>query len=544
MTLTAPGTSLSASAVVPALHAQRPHKRLCLALFCGLLLLYWGVSLTNLAVVPRVYQDEPWQASTGWKLAAEGVFGSDMFQGWYGMERRYYGYMPIHPLFLAATFRLTGLGLFQARFEPVVMGSVTLALTYGLGRRLWGPTVGVLAVAFMLLVRLTGLTYIQPSGILLLDMARISRYDMVVPVFGLASLHAYISARQARTRRTRLYALTGLLAGLAGLSHLYGAFWLAALVLLALWDGGGWRNLAALLLGFAAPWLLYAAYVLGDVEAWRGQTREYGPRFDLLNPGWYWTNLVQERRRYGPGLGPLGWQYLSRPGFWAALVALPLSLFALLRRAVRQDDRVARAIVVPALVLPTLFAFLLILKLVNYTVTILPLGAVAVAWGVVSLWRRLERDRTRWAQVLLAALGVLVAAEGVTRIAALQGASATTTPYADFIAQVRNYIAPGSRVLGLQDYWFGLDDMDYRAWPVPIWQSDPRYLSPPIPLDEALTAISPDVILLDPRIRAPFENNRELGEVFEGWMEREGYELAGVVEDPTYGPVEIFKVVR
>ncbi|HEX8684282.1 MAG TPA: glycosyltransferase family 39 protein, partial [Ardenticatenaceae bacterium] len=352
MTLLAPGTSLSVSVV----RIQRHHNRLCLALFCGLLLLYWGVSLTNLTVVPRVYQDEPWQASTGWKLAAEGVFGSDMFQGWYGMERRYYGYMPIHPLFLAATFRLAGLGLFQARFEPVVMGSVTLALTYGLGRRLWGPTVGVLAVAFMLLVRLTGLTYIQPSGILLLDMARISRYDMVVPVFGLASLHAYISAQQARTRRTRLYALTGLLTGLAGLSHLYGAFWLLALVLLALWDGVGWRNLAALLLGFAAPWLLYAAYVLGDVEAWRGQTREYGPRFDLLNPGWYWANLVQERRRYGPGLGPLGWQYLSRPGFWAALVALPLSLFALFRRALRQDDRAARTIVVPALVLPTLFA--------------------------------------------------------------------------------------------------------------------------------------------------------------------------------------------
>ncbi len=540
MTFLISGTSPSAAVVVPLRH----HNRLCLALFCGLLLLYWGVSLTNLAVVPRVYQDEPWQASTGWKLAEEGVFGSDMFQGWYGMERRYYGYMPIHPLFLAATFRLAGLGLFQARFEPVVMGSVTLALTYGLGHRLWGPTVGVLAVAFMLLVRLTGLTYIQPSGILLLDMARISRYDMMVPVFGLTSLHAYISARQARTRRPRLYALTGLLAGLAGLSHLYGTFWLLALVVLALWDGAGWRNLAALLLGFAAPWLLYAAYVLGDVEAWRGQTREYGPRFDLLNPGWYWANLVQERRRYGPGLGPLGWQYLSRPGFWAALVALPLSLFALLRRALRRDDKAARVIVVPALVLPTLFAFLLILKLVNYTVTILPLGAVAAAWGVVSLWRRLERDRTRWAQALLAALGLLVAAEGVTRIAALQGASATTTPYADFIAQVRSYIPPGSRVLGLQDYWFGLDDMDYRAWPVPIWQSDPRYLSPPIPLTEALTAISPDVILLDPRIRAPFENNRELGEAFAGWVEREGYELAGVVEDPTYGPVEIFKVVR
>ena len=93
----------------------------------AILLLYWAVSLHQLDVTPPVYEDEPWQASTGWKLATDGVFGSDLFSGLYGMESRYYGFLPVFPLLLAGTFRLVGLGLFQARLAAVVMGLLPIA---------------------------------------------------------------------------------------------------------------------------------------------------------------------------------------------------------------------------------------------------------------------------------------------------------------------------------------------------------------------------------------------------------------------------------
>ena len=83
-------------------------KWYALSLLFSLLLFYWAFSLRHLDIVPQVQEDEPWQASTGWKLAAEGVFGSDMFSGFYGMERHYYGYMPLHPFLLAAVFRGAG----------------------------------------------------------------------------------------------------------------------------------------------------------------------------------------------------------------------------------------------------------------------------------------------------------------------------------------------------------------------------------------------------------------------------------------------------
>ena len=516
------------------------------AILSGCILFYLGVSLRNLEIIPAVYEDEPWQASTGWKLATQGVFGSDMFAGFYGMEAHYYGYMPIHPLLLAITYRVAGFGLFQTRLEAVTMGLLTLVLTYTLGRRLFEPSVGLLAVVLMLFVRLTGLTPSQISGILLLDMARIARYDMVVPVFGLASLHVYVSA--AGRSDLRLCILAGLLAGLAGLSHLYGAFWIVALGLLALWGRAGWRRLVALALGFIVPWLLYVVYVLAHPADWVGQTRGYAPRFDLLNPAWYLDNLLTEYRRYGPGLGPPGWNYLLRPGFWAALIALPASLLVLVWRAIRLKDRAARAIAAPALVIPFLLALLIHLKLSNYLVTALPLGALAVAWGGVSLgrWARYAM-LGRWVQGVL--VGVLLAAiaEGVTRIAALEAAAGTIAPYPEFIAQVRRHIPAGSRVLGLHHYWLGLHDLDYRSWAVPLLLADPGQSSPPRAIDAALDDIAPDVILIDPRMRAYFDDARSgdpLSLAIRSWMQRTGYVPVATVEDTTYGPMEIYQVER
>src|SRR5581483_1207134 len=123
------------------------------------------------------------------------------------------------------------------RLETVLLSALTLLLTFWLAARLFDTAVGALAVAILVLVRWTGLTYVQLSGIPLVDLARIARYDPLVPVIGLGSLHVYLTARAARPRWSGLaMALAGLLAGLSGLAHLYGLFWLPALLLLAFWD--------------------------------------------------------------------------------------------------------------------------------------------------------------------------------------------------------------------------------------------------------------------------------------------------------------------
>lgn len=523
-----------------------------LALLFILLLTYWTISLRNLAVAPPVYEDEPWQASTGWKIARDGVFGTDLFAGYYGMERRYYGYMPLHPFLLAAIFRFAGVGLFQARFEPVALGLLTLALTAGLARRLFKDhRVAVLAVLFLVAVRTTGLTPSQVSGILFLDMARIARYDMLVPVWGLASLHVYLMAR-ARGR-ARWHVLAGLLVGLAGLSHLYGVFYLLVLLVLGAWDGPrrAWV-IGCVLFGFVLPWLPYAAYVLSDIPNWRGQTRGYGDRFDLLNAQWYLENLLREPQRYGPGLGPAAPGWLLRAGFWSACVALPSSLVALFRRGWQQHDRAARVLVLPAVLLPILFALFIRLKLSNYLVAIMPFFSMAAAWGGVALWDRAGRmlRPLRLRLALVIAL-VAVVGEGVSRIAALESAAAATTPYADFIGRVRQAISPtgtGARVLGLHNYWFGLENYDYRSFAVPILWADAVSEPRPVPLDEGLDRIAPDVVLIDSRLQAYFDENTRRGgdsaDRFKRWLDRRGAERIGRIDDPTYGSMEIYGVAQ
>src|SRR5438132_3632530 len=98
-------------------------------------------SLRHLDAVPQVYEDEPWQASTAYKLLTTGVFGSDLFAGFHAMDQRYYGFMRLHPLLLAGFFRVLGTGLLQARLETVCLSMLTLLLTYLLGRRLFSPPV-------------------------------------------------------------------------------------------------------------------------------------------------------------------------------------------------------------------------------------------------------------------------------------------------------------------------------------------------------------------------------------------------------------------
>jgi 4-amino-4-deoxy-L-arabinose transferase-like glycosyltransferase len=499
-------------------------------------LVFVVVSVRHLDIVPQVYEDEPWQASTAYKLMTSGVFGSDLFAGFYNMDQRYYGFMPLHPLLLAGFFRLLGTGVVQARLETVMLSLLTLLLTYALGARLFSAWVGAMAVVLLVLVRWTGLTYIQLTGIPLVDFARIARYDPMVPVLGLAALHAYLSARSPPRRW--LYAMAGFLAGLAGLAHLYGLFWLPILVILATWDGRA-KAIPWLVFGSILPWLPYLAYVLQDVPDWRGQTLIYQSRFELFNARWYLDNLVQEYHRYGPGLGPFGLAWLTRVGFWTSIVALPLSLGVLTRRAIFHADPAAKAIAVPALLLPILFAFSIKLKLVNYTLIELPFFALAVAWGIRVLWL----SRRTWARPLIAILATAVVLEGAVQLVHLEQAAQTTKPYPTFIAAVRQYLPPGARILGLHTYWFGLEDFDYRSFLVPLNWADEG-----VPLDVGLARVAPDVVLVDARMRDYFNSNSSSPNVaadrarFNLWLDQHGGTLIGRVDDPTYGLMEVYRV--
>jgi hypothetical protein len=298
-------------------------------------------------------------------------------------------------------------------------------------------------------------------------------------------------------------------------------------------------------------WLPYLAYVVTGITDFRGQTQNYGyeGRFDLLDPTWYWQNLLEEHRRYGPGLGPAGWSWLLRVGWWSTVLALPASVALLAARAVRAGDARARAVVVPLLTIAMLFALLLKLKLVNYSATLLPLAAIAAAWGFARLWRRLPSTSwAAWCRLALVALLAAVAWEGAGQMSSLESVAAHTTPYMRLADQLRQKIPAGERVLVLHNYWFGLADYDVRSFWVPLQWTDARLVPDPVPLDVALDRLAPGVVILDERMRAYFQRPGQGAPVPEAtaafwrWMERRGARVVLRVEDPTYGTMEVYEI--
>src|SRR6185503_15974412 len=105
--------------------------------------------------------------------------------------------------------------VWQMRFLPVVLGVVTVALSFNLGRRWLGGAAGALAALLLICWRWmpagpTG----EGSGILLLDVARIARYDILTAPLGLAALACFWQAGQMKTMAQRWgYFLAGVLVG-------------------------------------------------------------------------------------------------------------------------------------------------------------------------------------------------------------------------------------------------------------------------------------------------------------------------------------------
>jgi 4-amino-4-deoxy-L-arabinose transferase-like glycosyltransferase len=505
-----------------------------------------AISFEGLAVFPPVGQDEPWIAAAPFKLATEGVFGSDLFAGYYGVDQHNYQHPPLFPLVQAVVFRVAGVGVFQMRFLPVAFGALLLAASYRVGSQTGGQATGLLAAVLLLALRLGAGQ--DETGIPLLDSGRINRYDVAVPVFGLLALWQFNRAEERPSPTA--YLSSGGLIGLAGLSHLYGLFWLPVLWVIG-WVQHGlayWRRSAPYLMlaGIGAVWLPWLLFIASGWEDFLGQSRFVADRLDVFNPRFYLENLVHEIDRYHwlDLRTPLGWPYLDRPGAWLAIFATPVAVAVLGWQGWKRGDKRASSLALALVMQSLLFATLLKVKSDSYVIALWPLTVVSLAWLGAWMWNQWSN---RWARGLLLALLCLVLLEGVGRIAHRRDVLVETTPYDQFTAQVAELIPPGARVLGLPHYWLGLRAYPFRTWLLPVLYARSETYTPTLTMDEALERIDPDVILLDRPMQVYFDDlagagrsEHDLYVGFQCFMAAHDARLVGVIEDTTYGPVAVY----
>ncbi len=503
----------------------------------ALVALFWGMAVLNVERFPPVYGDEAWILSPGYKLFTRGVYGSDLFAGFNRMEERYLEFMPVFPILQGAVTWLMGMGVMQMRYLPVVSGVLTLALTFALAHRLFSARVGVLAVLLLAGWRLTpGTTRYLGSGIALLDVARIARYDVLVAPLGLGAAWA---AWHARSGPLRYSLLSGFLVGLAGLTHVYGLIWVITL-LMWVWMAPAPRGMrlrqAMALLGSAfcvwMPWLLTLFVYQADFVA---QMRIVPGRWDVWEWSFYWDNLRDEIRRYALGVRTPA--TFLRPGFWLFAVGLPLAATGLGLRALRRD-RPARLWLIPTVIFPVLFALLLKPKSHTYLATALPLFAVTLAWG----WMEGRPKRSRWLALAL----ILVLAEGVMGLAHLQVRARQVGSPTEFYRVLRSVLPANGRLLGPNQYWIGLSDRDYRYLGVAMLLSAPFTTPKPLSFDEALTRIRPDVLLVETELRDLSESDeayiREWAVSLAAFMRAHQARVVAVLRDAEGQEVEVYQL--
>ncbi len=507
---------------------------------------YLGVSSWRLDVFPPVGEDEPWIAAAPYKLATEGTYGSDLFAGYYGVERRNYQQMPLFPLLEAAVFKIAGVGVVQMRTLSILFGFVLLVVVFLAGSMIADERVGAVAAILMVTERITG--GVNQIGILLLDRARINRYDIAVPVFGL--LAWLVFERAERRRSIGGYVAAGALVGCASLSHLYGAFWMLALGIVMAARRGR-RGLfsseaAAMAAGAAVTWLPWVLFIASAWADYLGQMRFISPRLQLFDWRFYVTNVATSA-------GPLalGWAWLvlrdlpfGRIGTWLMVLGVPAALVyvGVARRRVSGGAVSLALILIVQLVL---FLVLIQVKTISYMIALWPLAALVIAFLGTRLWD----GGGSWTRLVGAAVALGVVIEGASRLAVTARAAETMTPYDFYARQVQSCIPPGSLVLGLQHYWLGLRAFPYRTWLMPINMAHPVYDDRPLPFEEAIERVDPDVILIDRYMADLFQSTKDpsdrfhhLSTGFERYQARHSLELLCTIRDRTYGPMDVYKV--
>jgi 4-amino-4-deoxy-L-arabinose transferase-like glycosyltransferase len=465
---------------------------------------YFALTIPYLGDFPPLEWAQAGIMAPAHKLAESDVYGNDLFAGFHKTETLNYEYMPLYPLVVALSFKVFGTGVFQARLVSVVLGLITLLLTFRLGQQLYDSSIGVIAAAMLCLLRLGNdqipEDIVYASGIPLADIARVIRYDIAVPVFVLAACICFCTAEMRRSRL--LFLLTGGLVGLGILSHVYAAFILVVfcVILILRHKGKFVRRPYVYLIGLGCaltllPWL---AYVAQDLEAYSGQMLRHESRFELLNLGFYWSNLRREPFRYARWIvdsaGAL--HLFPRVGIWLLVLGVFIANVALVRRM--REQRLSDQFALIALpVLALLLAALVDLKRYPYVVLVLPFLALQFGIGYSTLWAWASRQSI----VLRGLIGVFAAAaviEGVLGMnTSLQHAHATT-PYVYVSQQLQRAVPAGSKVLLSQPYWLALADRDSRSINLVFVMSDPHYrIKPQLTMEQLIRQFAPNYIVVE-----------------------------------------------
>lgn len=497
----------------------------------------------NLSSWRLVSGDEVWTIFTADKLAREGIFGNDLFTGFYNAEDHYFFGLPLQPVMHAIAFSVSEPGIVQARWVSVGATFVTLITITWLAHR-WFGLRAALCTALLFVLWRNNLTN-QDSGMPLLGTGRSARWDITPLPWMWLAVFAFDSLR----RKPGLVAaiLTGVFAALAAQTHYFGGFIVIGLALAWFWPGEerfqlhpGWAGAATLaFVATLSPLLVFVAMHYDDALA--QFTAIHGGRTQVFDSGAILPRLGQEVFRYSSVLDRVGL------GNWVLIVGVVPVLILTTRAAFRNGDSNAR------LVIFCLFGLVLGLALVDvtkapvYAISLLP--AICLLFGKVFadlLPRSIPtiRDGRTFGSAVAGLLLVAVLVEGVAAYAVDWRRGNNATPYDRLGAEIGASIVPNAVVTGPPRWAWAMRDQHYLSLTnLQLQWIDSQRRGRPQSVAGIFESYSIDNVILtgntriDMDLRWPTRLKVEFFQFLQRCAQR-----TSAWDDAWYGPVELFVV--
>ncbi len=260
-----------------------------LILFAVLLAGFVFITAQRLSAVPLPETDEAYTLQVPYEMIFRGKLALPMLRFLGGnVENVWHSYTPVFFVILTGFFKAFGYGLAQGRAFNLITATLTLGMTYLVGRRFFNWRVGMLAA----LLLVSDLTFLERS--------RMLRNDFAAAFFALLAFYLFEAAEERR--RGWLYVASGLAAGAGVMSHTNILYMLAAICLLMLLRQGLRVFTSAKLYQFLGGALAVMAYeIVYDLLDWQNfllQNRADSLHFSLIAGGGWWRNIAGEIGRY------------------------------------------------------------------------------------------------------------------------------------------------------------------------------------------------------------------------------------------------------
>jgi 4-amino-4-deoxy-L-arabinose transferase-like glycosyltransferase len=505
---------------------------------------FLAFTLPNLGNYPPPTDDEIWILSSAYKLANQGVFGTDLFTGFWHAEDLYLWNMPLHHLVLAGVFKVFGTSIFAGRAVGLLYGVATIVLVYVLARKLADRWAAALSVVLLLFLRLhIGFE----DGLPLQELARSLRYDLGAVPFMLVACLLLLRPTLLRV------ALAGATLALATLMQFFGFFMLPILALYVLMDRGP-LSLRLKLIGAAAiasviVVIPYGVYVISHYEDFKGQTSTLYRRTNLDDPSLYVDNVKREYKRYRLHFETLS-KAVERPSAKVGvLFAFPVSLLYMGWRVKRFNRRGDRIVFLSLAGLPLQFMLLDFQKVTFYLIGIVPFLCIAIAmtsWAVFEWLRPYLRNPLKAGPLRLAA-GSLTAlvllgfmADGVWgQVQGIQDFD-NATNYLSLRPFLRQYIPAHAKVLGSTELWWAMPDTDFRSYYMLYYRTNPLTTRQVTNTGGYLDEFGAEYVILDRTSRLFL---RPVNPSLDAYL-HDRAERTLLVPDKSFGWIEIWKIRR